>query len=223
MAGHISWAIRISAPRSRQITTPAPHRSVFYGPDALPVAQPTASKHRRRGRMRVRYKNRSGYWNLSNERYSSLYLWNLNSKNALSTLHIRWTRDMLAVAVKSQKASHMRSLFYYVNSSKWSYDDRNSTARVQWPPVLANHTLAVNISLAVIIMPRRWGGALSDAAIRPSVCLSVRLDTASTSCYIKTSLVGRTWPRRAADVDPPRSAGGISSRRAITCFINYTC
>ena len=34
-----------SAPRSRQITTPAPHYSVFYRPDALPAAQPTASKH----------------------------------------------------------------------------------------------------------------------------------------------------------------------------------
>ena len=34
-----------SAPRSRQITTPAPHHSVFYRPDALPVTQPTASKH----------------------------------------------------------------------------------------------------------------------------------------------------------------------------------
>ena len=33
-----------SAPRSRQITTPAPHHSVFYRPDALPAAQPTASK-----------------------------------------------------------------------------------------------------------------------------------------------------------------------------------
>ena len=30
---------------SRQITTPAPHRSVYYRPDALPAAQPTASKH----------------------------------------------------------------------------------------------------------------------------------------------------------------------------------
>ena len=36
-----------SAPRSRQITTPAPHHSVFYRPDALHAAQPTASKHRR--------------------------------------------------------------------------------------------------------------------------------------------------------------------------------
>ena len=41
----IRWAICKSAPCSRQITTPAPHRSVFYRPDALPAAQPTASKH----------------------------------------------------------------------------------------------------------------------------------------------------------------------------------
>ena len=41
----ISWAIRKSAPRSRQITMPAPHHSVFYRPDALPATQPTASKH----------------------------------------------------------------------------------------------------------------------------------------------------------------------------------
>ena len=34
-----------SAPRSRQITTPAPHHSIFYRPDALPAAKPTASKH----------------------------------------------------------------------------------------------------------------------------------------------------------------------------------
>jgi len=34
-----------SAPCSRQITTPAPHRSVFYRLDALPAAQPIVSKH----------------------------------------------------------------------------------------------------------------------------------------------------------------------------------
>jgi len=33
------------APRSRQITTPAPHYSIFYRPDALPNAQLTVSKH----------------------------------------------------------------------------------------------------------------------------------------------------------------------------------
>ena len=41
----ISWAICKSAPCSRQITTPAPHHSVFLQPDALHAAQPTASKH----------------------------------------------------------------------------------------------------------------------------------------------------------------------------------
>ena len=41
----ISWAMCKSAPRSRQITTPAPHHSVFCRPDALPAAEPTASKH----------------------------------------------------------------------------------------------------------------------------------------------------------------------------------
>ena len=40
-----SWATCKSAPRSRQITTPTPHHSVFYRPDALAAAQPTASKH----------------------------------------------------------------------------------------------------------------------------------------------------------------------------------
>jgi len=41
----ISWAICKSAPCCRQTTTPAPHHSVFYRPDVLPAAQPTASKH----------------------------------------------------------------------------------------------------------------------------------------------------------------------------------
>jgi len=41
----ISWAICKSAPCSREITMPATHHSVFYRPDALPAAQPTASKH----------------------------------------------------------------------------------------------------------------------------------------------------------------------------------
>jgi len=43
----ISWAICKSAPCSRQITMPAHHDSSFYRPDALPAAQPTASKHQR--------------------------------------------------------------------------------------------------------------------------------------------------------------------------------
>jgi len=41
----ISWAIRKSAPRPRQITMPASHHSGFCRPDALLTTQPTASKH----------------------------------------------------------------------------------------------------------------------------------------------------------------------------------
>ena len=52
-----SWAICKSAPRSRQITTPVPHHSVFYRPDALPAAQPTASKHWRQALVNLRYNN----------------------------------------------------------------------------------------------------------------------------------------------------------------------
>ena len=40
----ISRAICKCAPRSREIATPAPNHSDFYRPDALPAAQPTASK-----------------------------------------------------------------------------------------------------------------------------------------------------------------------------------
>ena len=35
--------------RPRQITMPIPHHSVFYRPDTLPVAQPTATKHFQEG------------------------------------------------------------------------------------------------------------------------------------------------------------------------------
>ena len=40
----LDWDICKSATRSRQITMPAPNH-YFYRPDALPAAQPTASKH----------------------------------------------------------------------------------------------------------------------------------------------------------------------------------
>ena len=46
----ISWAICKFTPHSRQITMSAPHCSVFYRLDALPDAQPTASKHWRQSK-----------------------------------------------------------------------------------------------------------------------------------------------------------------------------
>ena len=41
----VSWVVCKSAPCCIQITTPVPHHSVFYRPDALPATQPTVSKH----------------------------------------------------------------------------------------------------------------------------------------------------------------------------------
>jgi len=51
----INWARCKSAPSSRQTTTPAPHHSVFYRPDALPVAQPTLSKHWRQTIHKIKW------------------------------------------------------------------------------------------------------------------------------------------------------------------------
>ena len=46
----ISWTICKSAPRSRQITTPAHHHSiVFYRPDALPAARQSTEGTRTEG------------------------------------------------------------------------------------------------------------------------------------------------------------------------------
>ena len=43
----VSWAICKPAPWPKHTTTPASHQSVFYRPNALPAAQPSASKHSR--------------------------------------------------------------------------------------------------------------------------------------------------------------------------------
>ena len=53
----ISWALCKSAPCSREITTLAPHHSVFYRPDALPAAIPTASKHWRHNNNSIKSKH----------------------------------------------------------------------------------------------------------------------------------------------------------------------
>jgi len=56
----ISWAICKSSPWPRHMTMPAFYHSAFYRPDALPAAQPTASKHWRQALWHVWHKN---IWN----------------------------------------------------------------------------------------------------------------------------------------------------------------
>ena len=62
--GYLSGARCRPAPRSRPITMPAPHHSVFYRPDALPAAQPTVSKHWRQMDMIniLSYPNQHKHW-----------------------------------------------------------------------------------------------------------------------------------------------------------------
>ena len=64
----ISWAICKSAPRSRQATTPTPHDSGFYRPDALHAAQSTVSKHSRQ------YSNSKTTWVAKNNGWGSFPL-----------------------------------------------------------------------------------------------------------------------------------------------------
>jgi len=65
----ISWAICKSAPRSRQITMPAPHRSVFYRPDA----QPTVSKHWRHSVTATTHKKASMFKPYRNLTFNQLH------------------------------------------------------------------------------------------------------------------------------------------------------
>jgi len=59
----ISWTICKSfAPHSRQITTPVPHHSIFYGSDALPDTQPQCQSTE--GSIDILYKMRLNcFWN----------------------------------------------------------------------------------------------------------------------------------------------------------------
>jgi len=79
----ISWAICKSAPRSRQITTPAPHHSVFYRPDALPAAQQTTSMHWRPKESPYRNRCRNSKVGLPNQ-YRILPKHNVNTPTLLS-------------------------------------------------------------------------------------------------------------------------------------------
>ena len=49
----ISWAICKSAPRSRQITTPAPHHSVFTG--RMPFLSPNQQRQSTKGKTHTQY------------------------------------------------------------------------------------------------------------------------------------------------------------------------
>ena len=80
----ISWAMCKSAPRSRQITIAVSHHSVFYRPDALPAAQPTASKHWRQIQHNVKK-------TLNDDTLHTSKLWNVSIKTSSAV----WNRLLL--------------------------------------------------------------------------------------------------------------------------------
>ena len=100
----ISWAICKSASCSRQITMPVPHHSVFYRPDALPAAQPTASKHWRQKletwTTQELHKIEGGFLiHVAAETELINYLVVLTLWHVLWHLEIRWRMVVLGVTV----------------------------------------------------------------------------------------------------------------------------
>jgi len=110
-----------SAPRSRQITMPAPHRSVFYRPDALPATQPTASKHWRQLSLDVLSANTREQ---SHFAYSILSFANVNMGNDISVANpaansnYRQIADSYQCSVPNVRRNH--TLTSTILSSNWS-------------------------------------------------------------------------------------------------------
>jgi len=104
---------------SRQITMPTPHHSVFYRPDALPAAQPTASKHWRQSTIE-QYNIKAAKLTAagsfccelstgteeSNRTDRPLMSWSLKMISRSPVLHGWWT--FLLVIIHKQTALHTR-------------------------------------------------------------------------------------------------------------------
>ena len=136
----ISWAICKSAPRSRQITTPACH-SVFYRPDALPAAQPTSSKHWRQVMLcLVKPLNECKLW----WRIYRWRSWRWALIWRLLTAHERWTRYSRAT-----------------NDRTW-FGRRSS--RLTWPPRCSSSPMLKVFSFTSIQISCRSGSSASRSS-----------------------------------------------------------
>jgi len=109
-----SWAICKSAPRSIQITMPATHHSFFYRPDALPVAQPTASKHWRHEHWRHMYTNT--WWSVT---LSVIKTKTCNHSNLNLKYHTAWSgllTEHIFRIVSVFQSQHMSDLVIFINN-----------------------------------------------------------------------------------------------------------
>ena len=131
----IRWAVCKSAPRSRQITMPAPHHSVFHRPDALPAAQPTASKHWRHENVlaMVDFLEKLVFlYHLQNHCENNFCSWKprarftkylttilrLSYDNAKVTIDLRRTSNLQNILRRAQGFSYVRFTCKVVRSSE---------------------------------------------------------------------------------------------------------
>ena len=109
-----SWAICKSAPRSIQITMPATHHSFFYRPDALPAAQPTASKHWSHEHWRHMYTNT--WWSVT---LSVIKTKTCNHLNLNLKYHTAWSgllTEHIFRIVSVFQSQHMSDLVIFINN-----------------------------------------------------------------------------------------------------------
>ena len=142
----ISWAISKSAPCYRQTTTPAPHHSLFYRPDALPTAQTTASKHWKR--ENEKQWNHARKWtivlnvsvNVSQQQIQHLHCYKDLSSSCMllwtymifpspkSTTAMPWNRTLEMTTLYSLNANSE----YTANKQKW----QTVSCLIHYKPVL---------------------------------------------------------------------------------------
>jgi len=128
----ISWAICKPAPHSRQITTPAPHHSVFYRLDVLPAAQPTVSKHWRR--MLAIGPKLEVHGKLVRERLSleaSMHSDRQKNWKHNASGHVYWTSRSLKTNAQNRltfSSEHVRLVFPTHSPSRWTSLCRDSSS-----------------------------------------------------------------------------------------------
>jgi len=135
----IRWAICKSAPRSREITTPATHPSVFYRPDALPVTQPTKSSQL----FTNAFPRQNCTYSLVGVVLKRFYVFSRRSTfvpffvvkddiNSISTW-IFETRSQRSTSIKREASELMRSGETYVHAKSLGAESGNALLLTVWP------------------------------------------------------------------------------------------
>jgi len=134
----ISWAVCKSAPCTRQITTPAPNHSVFYRPDALPAAQPTASKHWRPNRNMLMDKKLTPIFHSYHLAYwCCQYIW--------QSQQISYPRQPNAMKTSTNKQdNNARRIVMACHDgvcTAYHFDQPHSSTKQRWTPISLYCTL----------------------------------------------------------------------------------